>query len=572
MYASQLSSPVALDRDRLALAVFLARRDVARLCAPLHTADGLSTVPMPSRPTTSNSEHAAIRALPHSSKPRSDPPISRGSGRVTARKEACLAKISKFGSHTRSHLSENRTSEDGLPARGDSPPTRDVDSNPSLQRSHPLHAPTAKQLQSAKDSHLRQLQAKIARYTSAIAELRIQSCDKTSSNPLTSVRLPAKRSTHDHIPLKKHQQQPTNRRASSFLHRHMVPLRVKSARPRRSVASAHPRTVQPIFTRPTSPAVTLARPLVEQERIRKNVNALWLQAVRALRSQDENVILLEPELNSDSPSAPLFKSYVHTDSGYRESETDHPVTNNPLPLRLPTNLHRELLAGALRRRDHLEASRKQLNILNTEECKDLRIVDVCAKFADELVDQLLDDIVIEIERETSNLVDDIVEGELFTEASDSTLTVNKTPSDLDLVPADEPASQLDQLFSDTQANGFTPSPGSITLSQDAVSVLTSNCSNRNLHTPASSTNRVSSSTTDSTVYSSHFEKTAPNSTQLSPQVHDRSVNSVREQLSLDLISEQTSLLSSATLIANLALQNSVDATDDADSDHLIYNQ
>ncbi|KAF8566785.1 hypothetical protein P879_00645 [Paragonimus westermani] len=723
MYTSQLSSTVALDRDRLALAVFLARRDIARLYTSLHTADGLSTVPVPGRSTTSNSEHAAIRALPHSSKPSSDPPISRGSGRVTARKEACLAKMSKFGTHTRSRLSENRTTEDGLPARGDSPPTRDVDSRPSLQRSHPLHAPTEKQLQSAKDSHLRQLQAKIARYTSAIAELRIQSCDKPSSNPLTSVRLPAKRTTHDHIPLKKHQQQPTSRRASSFLQRHMVPLRVKSARPRRSVASAHPRTVQPIFTRPTSPAVTLAPPVVEQERIRKNVNALWLQAVRALRSQDENVVLLEPELNSDFPfsvepsvnhlvpptqcysttecvrcfdsarsspevamepalracpplenanvdsvscsmsginahallqelqiaeaeedsirhrwarltlknkaddqmlpsstmqtdpltsiwerrspgrsyrgdhairdgeksgqshaqgimnfpfvftkSAPPFKSHVHTGSGYREGETDSPVTDNPLPLRLPTTLHRELLVDALRRRDQLEASRKQLNILNTEECKDLRIVDVCAKFADELVDQLLDDIVVEIERETSNLVDDIVEGELFTEASDSTLTVNKTLSDLDLVPADETASQLDQPFGDTRANGFIPSPGSITLSQDTVSVLTSNCSKQSLHTPASSTNRVSSSTTDSTVYSSHFEKTAPNSTRLSPQVHDQSVNSVREQLSLDLISEQTSLLSSATLIANLALQNSVDATDDADSDRLIYNQ
>ncbi|KAF7260002.1 hypothetical protein EG68_02829 [Paragonimus skrjabini miyazakii] len=718
MCTSQLSSTVALDRDRLALAVFLARRDVARLCASFHTTDGLSTVPVPSHSATSTLEHA-IRAVPRSSKPRSDPPVSGGSGRVIAGKEACLTTTSRHSTCTRSRPSENRTTENGLPVRGDSPPTRDVDSKPAIQRSRPLYAPTEKQLQSAKDSHLRQLQAKIARYTSAITELRIQSCDKPSSNPLTSVRRPAKRTTHDHIPLRKHQQQLTSRRTSSFLRNRMVPLHVKSARPRRSVTSTQPRTVQPIFTRPTSPAVTFTTPLVEQESIRENVNALWLQAVRALRNQDKNVVLLEPERNSGFPSsvepsvdhfvaptqccsatedmrcfdsarssleaamepalrayspletvnvdpvscsmsgtnvcalleelqiaeaeedsirhrwarltlknkaddqilptttpstfiweprspgrsyrsdcamtdgekpgqshaqgitsfpfvfsksAPPFKSHAHTGSGHREGETNPPVVDNPLLLRLPTNLHRELLVEASRRRDHLEASRKQLNILSTDECKDLRIVDVCAKFADELVDQLLDDIVVEIDRETSNLVDDIVEGELFTEASDSTLTMNKTPSDLDLTPSDEPAPQLDQPSGDTPANWFIPSSGSITPLQGAVPVPTSNCSKQSLHTPASSTNRVSSSTTDSTVYSSHFEKTTSNSIRLSPQIQNRSDNSVREQLSLDLISEQASLLSSATLIANLALQNSTDATDDADSDHTIYVQ
>ncbi|KAF6779082.1 hypothetical protein AHF37_02118 [Paragonimus kellicotti] len=301
MCTSQLSSTTALDRDRLALAVFLARRDVARLCASLHTADGLSTIPVPSHSVTPISEHAAIRAVPHSSKPRSDRPVSGGSGGVIDRKEACLTKISKHGTHTRSRPSENRTTEDGLPARGDSPPTRDVDSKSAIQRSRPLYAPTEKQLQGAKDSHLRQLQAKIARYTSAIAELRIQPCDKPSFNPPTSVRRPTKRTPHDHIPLRKHQQQLTSRCTSSFLRHRMVPLHVKSACPRRSVASTHPRTVQPIFARPTSPAVLFTPPLVEQERIRENVNALWLQAVRALRNQDENVILLEPERNSDFP-------------------------------------------------------------------------------------------------------------------------------------------------------------------------------------------------------------------------------------------------------------------------------
>ncbi|KAF5397617.1 hypothetical protein PHET_09074 [Paragonimus heterotremus] len=301
MCTNQLSSTVVLDRDRLALAVFLARRDVARLCASLHTADGLSTVPVPSHSASSTSDHAAIRAVPRSGKPRSDSPLSGGSARMIARKEACLTKTSKHGTYTRSRPSENRTTEDGLPVRGDSPPTRDVDSKPAIQRSRPLYAPTEKQLQSAKDSHLRQLQAKIARYTSAIAELRIQSCDKPSSNPLTSVRRPAKRTTHDHILLRKHQQQLTSRRTSSFLRHRMVPLHVKSARPRRSVTSIHPRTVQPIFSRPTSPAVAFTPPLVEQERIRENVNSLWLQALQALRSQDKNVILLEPERDSGFP-------------------------------------------------------------------------------------------------------------------------------------------------------------------------------------------------------------------------------------------------------------------------------
>ncbi|GAA55436.1 hypothetical protein CLF_107947, partial [Clonorchis sinensis] len=298
-----------LDRDRLALAVYLARRDVAQLFSgtgmqPVKVKETKTVLQRPSvstKPTTQSRE-----------KPPEHPPES-------------------------------------LPARGTSPPTRDLDSRNIPHRTRPLHAPTEKQLQCAKDSHLRQLQAKIARYSSALADLRIRPTEtirtRSEANGTEAVmRQPPVRRRNSLLL----RPAPRKSRSASFLQQNIVPLgfkmhsRPNSFRPgisswrnnhRRSVSETHRKSAVPS----------------KQQKIREQVDALWAEARQSLGVVDSEVVVLEPDKENpiqnlnDFPSvdAPPFVILEETQKENSQPGTKHARfrTQSPKKIERPRTTH-----------------------------------------------------------------------------------------------------------------------------------------------------------------------------------------------------------------------------------------
>ncbi|OON15661.1 hypothetical protein X801_08532 [Opisthorchis viverrini] len=284
-----------LDRDRLALAVYLARRDVAQLVSgtDMQPVKEKKTKTLPQRPTVSTKPTTQSRVTIR--------PCSAGHTLAPdcASQPLRAENVGLTSSTPISHGVPQEESPghppESLPARGTSPPTRDLNSCNIPRRTRPLHAPTEKQLQCAKDSHLRQLQAKIARYSSALADLRIRPTETTRTRSEANgtgavVRQPPVRRRNS-VSLRP---VPRKSRSASFLQQNVVPLgfkihsRPNSFRPgisswpnnhRRSVSETHRKS-----------AVSS-----KQQKIREQVDALWAEARQSLSVVDSEVVVLEPD-------------------------------------------------------------------------------------------------------------------------------------------------------------------------------------------------------------------------------------------------------------------------------------
>ncbi|TGZ74442.1 hypothetical protein CRM22_000921 [Opisthorchis felineus] len=284
-----------LDRDRLALAVYLARRDVAQLVSGtgMQPAKDKKTKTLVQRPSisTKSTTQSRVTVRPCSAEHTLVPDCANEPLRV----ESVGLTSSTAISHGVPQEKRPEHPPESLPARGTSPPTRDLDSCNTPHRTRPLHAPTEKQLQCAKDSHLRQLQAKIARYSSALADLRIRPTETTRTRPETNGTEPVMRQPpvrpRNSLSLRP---APRKSRSASFLQQNVVPLgfkmhsRPNSFRPGiSSWRSNHGRSVSETHRKSAVPS--------KQQKIREQVDALWAEARQSLSVVDSEVVVLEPD-------------------------------------------------------------------------------------------------------------------------------------------------------------------------------------------------------------------------------------------------------------------------------------
>ncbi|CAI2729966.1 unnamed protein product [Schistosoma spindalis] len=159
-----------IDRDRLLLAVQIAKRDARCLSSSKIEDDGyipetaqnfnISSLSSPVDNLLVQKPTQVVRSTDQKyksilSKPRILP--SRNDFYQTTRKLA-----------TNTHY---QTFDDKAPACSDSPPIRDTDTwTPNRKRA--LHEPTEKQLRNSQESRIRQLQTKLSQYSDALEELR----------------------------------------------------------------------------------------------------------------------------------------------------------------------------------------------------------------------------------------------------------------------------------------------------------------------------------------------------------------------------------------------------------------
>ncbi|CAL8095648.1 unnamed protein product [Calicophoron daubneyi] len=613
--------PDYLDRERLAMAVFLARRDVAQMRLSLNRNIGFECL----QPSTKQGPDYNVQPA------NSDQPTRRFTGaqkvssvstsksNIPTRPPTITVRhVEPYMGDSTSHRPEvvsglNPSVDDTLPVRTDSPPVRDTDAwVPS--RSRPLHEPTARQLQNAQESHLRQLRNKIARYSSAIAELQIhQEPSKSLASCLRKPTLQTKNLRRiPKINLLRHQ----SKQSSSLLRPQLVPLCRKTPQ-KSSLKVAN--SSRSSLTTATSPSTLSSSPESLQPDVETAVNELWAETVHQLYEHNPELVILKPEdpnspqlvpgfcqpieerinyllgpeekpcytdglhgahsghihpqpewsptvksteidLNrvleeleeAESEEAEIRRRWAHLSLG-TEQETQHPlatglhpvtdralrteekavaftsgsgplvnedcssvesvevqteqnldkdfkkppiiftknirppfaihcrdqqelkaVPSHTLSLRLPIKLHRRLLCNSSAQKLALDRAREQLEILTAPECRNLRLVRVCEWFTDEIVENIVNEIVIDIEKETSSLIDQLVEGELFSEPPESTLvTDNESDNGLDLSTRTTPTplSENDDTKEDIRSSihsldrltsiHSTPTPGSL---------------------------------------------------------------------------------------------------------------
>lgn len=312
MTSARAPSGNALDTQRLALAVFLARRDVLRMLSS--SADG--------------QQFSSPRAT--GCRPR----------RITDRTTYSM-RSSRFGGHAAEPAVKSSNfhypcppGTSTSPPRAFSPPTHDPGLKPPRQ-TRPLHAPTDRQLQSSKDSHLRQLRSKIERYTSALAALRIQQDVKKCSTPDSSK--PAcpppnlRRKPQNLFSPPKRSAKP-NGRVTSVLHLRAVPLRMKaSVRPRTSSRSVPLRASTSVTEYPITPNSKRAADHSLYKSDPDLVNTLWNEALTALRNAHTDAVVLKPDSCSSiqqiqdlyyPPPVSLSRSHVTADATTATSHTD----------------------------------------------------------------------------------------------------------------------------------------------------------------------------------------------------------------------------------------------------------
>ncbi|VDP77126.1 unnamed protein product [Echinostoma caproni] len=326
---------------------------------------------------------------------------------------------------------------DGLPVRSLSPPTRDID-QPKPVRAKALHEPTEKQLQSARDSHMRQLQAKIARYSAAMAELRLQTKAATAEKK-SSPRDGGSVTQYSGLTrgrgrgrsLSGRVQQGSRSGSRSALIRHDVVPLSKRSRPTQSARRQRTKPSSPIHTDSEMSTDHTGTDSITK-RMHEQVNTLWQQTVQALRHRNPDLIVLEPDSQMDA--IPLNNPHVipleHVASVGSELAGGVHRTGAPgadrIPLRLPTDLHCALLRDAHKVQQLKADYWKKRGLLTSGGAANLHLVRVCESIADELLDRAISDVAEDLEREVSCFVDAVVDGELYSDAPDSFSLTNQT--------------------------------------------------------------------------------------------------------------------------------------------------
>ncbi|THD23029.1 hypothetical protein D915_006315 [Fasciola hepatica] len=297
-----------LNTDLLTLAVHLARRDVARM----RSAADLASDQQPSLIGLSNNLHSATtRSCEPLSSQRHLQPSTTAAVKCAA-SETSIMRSRKTGApvhQARSvEIEPHLDSVNGLPVRSLSPPTRDTD-RWVPNRTKALHEPTEKQLQSARDSHMRQLQAKIARYSAAMAELRLQA----KSQPVekdTVVRNDGGSGTGNCArgrPLQPRGRALVRGRSYTSRFRSGSKRGLRSALIRQEVIPLDQRS-RVIRLTETPEAHQPGRNVSDSEvstdyshsdeltrRMNEQVKTLWEQTVQALRSHSSDLVVLEPD-------------------------------------------------------------------------------------------------------------------------------------------------------------------------------------------------------------------------------------------------------------------------------------
>lgn len=272
----------ALDEQRLAVAIFLARRDVLRFLSP--PSDGQQ---YPSGMTGCRSHRRPNRT-------------TYSTWTSWFRRHTAEPVVKSYSVHPPCLLRSSSS-----PPRDLSPPTHDPGPKPSSRQPRPLHVPTDKQLQSAKDSHFRQLRAKIDRYTSALAALRIQSGVMKSCAHYTSELVCPPPTSKKSLRVPRNQSLLPKRSVkssgcpSSVLHHQAVPLRMKtSTRPRTSFRGASLRASTSVTEYSIDPN---SKHTVEHNICKSHldtVSNLWNEALTVLHSTRMENVVLKPDSSS----------------------------------------------------------------------------------------------------------------------------------------------------------------------------------------------------------------------------------------------------------------------------------
>ncbi|TPP55737.1 hypothetical protein FGIG_03402 [Fasciola gigantica] len=331
----------SLNTELLTLAVHLARRDVARMRSPADLASDQQS----SLIGLSNNLHSATtRPCEPLSGQRHLQPSTTAAVKCAA-SETSIMRSRKTGApvhQARSvEIEPHIDSVNSLPIRSLSPPTRDTD-RWVPNRTKALHEPTEKQLQSARDSHMRQLQAKIARYSAAMAELRLQA----KSQPVekdTVVRNVGGSGTGNCA--KGRPLQPRGRALirgrsyagrfrsgskrglrSALIRQEVIPLDQRSRVIR---LTETPEAHQPGGNVSDSEISTDYSHSDElTRRMNEQVKTLWEQTVQALRSHSSDLVVLEPDDQFDL----MPDLYSHSVRASTQPEGRNlPVTIPPSP-------------------------------------------------------------------------------------------------------------------------------------------------------------------------------------------------------------------------------------------------
>ncbi|CAH8579948.1 unnamed protein product [Heterobilharzia americana] len=295
-----------IDRDRLLLAIRIAKRDVQ--CLAFSNGEDNTYIHEPPEKINVNHNSASIdynstnvtRNFHETQKPIS------GKSRISASRNGLQRVVCKPTVHEQYQTMENK-----MPVRSDSPPIRDTD-NWTPNRRRALHEPTERQLRNSQESRIRQLQAKMSQYSAALAEIqekylmdKISPRESKSSNEL----------------MKKSSLKPTrNRPKSSSVSTSLIRPKFTSLRPRsihKSNLHYPNKTQKPVSSssikqiNDNDTMSPITNSMNSENHYNSKIDSLWEQAAKSLNINKSDVVILQPDKSKHLTDQSCEKS-LHT--------------------------------------------------------------------------------------------------------------------------------------------------------------------------------------------------------------------------------------------------------------------
>ncbi|CAH8854097.1 unnamed protein product [Trichobilharzia szidati] len=315
-----------IDRDRLLLAVHIAKRDVKSLSSndyedntSIYEASQNYNV-KPVSPSVDNQSDQSLIKVNRNLRRKCKPILS--TPRISALKDDSPRIICNSTADT----IQQRTSENKMPARSDSPPIRDTDSwTPSRRRA--LHEPTERQLKNSQESRIRQLQAKMSQYSAALEELQ-QYYLSDKASPRESIK-------HSEIVKKPPVKRSINRPKSSSVSGSIIRPKPVILRPRSVHASntKYPSKIQRstsfngIKSKDDHYSVS-SIPISSDvdNHYDSKIHSLWKEAVDSLNLNGSDVVLLQPDksetFREENLQRPVYTSVNNHHSRISPSQPD----------------------------------------------------------------------------------------------------------------------------------------------------------------------------------------------------------------------------------------------------------
>nr|CAH8856578.1 unnamed protein product [Trichobilharzia regenti] len=316
-----------IDRDRLLLAVHIAKRDVKCLSsndyednASIYDAAQNYNV-KPISLSVDDQFDQSLTKVNRNLRRKCKPILS--TPRISALKDDSPRIICNSTADT----IQQRTCENKMPARSDSPPIRDTDSwTPSRRRA--LHEPTERQLRNSQESRIRQLQAKMSQYSAALEELQ-QNYLLDKASPRESIK-------HSEIVKKPPVKRSINRPKSSSVSGSIIRTKPVILRPRSVHASSNTKYPSKL-QRSTSfngrkskdDHYSVSSNLISSDvdnHYDSKIHSLWKEAVDSLNLNRSDVVILQPDksdtFREENLQRPVYTSVNNHHSRISSSQPD----------------------------------------------------------------------------------------------------------------------------------------------------------------------------------------------------------------------------------------------------------